>query len=442
MSDDVLFPGISDDSPTPVRSAGDSAPVRLRRPDRQQVLLRPCALDELLPPSHQVRTLWAVVERLELSRFHVELKARGDSPGRSATDPRLLVSLWLWAATQGVASARELARLCQEHDAYRWLCGGVGVNHHTLSDFRTDHASALDELFTQVLAMLMARGLVSVKRISQDGLRVRASAGTSSFKRETKLQDALALAKAHVEALKQMAQQPENDDRGARVRASHERAARERQERVEAALAEMPELAAIKLKHNGKRSKQPPRASVTDPHARVMKMPDGGFRPAYNVQLASDTESRAIVGLEVSNQGTDSSHSEPMRRQVQDRTGGNVEQHLIDGGFVNMEAIDRAESSGTQIYAPPRVSPTQPDPYAERERDTAATAAWRRRMGTPDAQALYKLRAATIETINGDLRTYRGLSPFLVRGLGKVRCVALWSALAYNLMHFGTTLLN
>lgn len=416
--------------------------LRLRRPDRQQVLLRPCSLEELLPPEHQARTLWAVVERLDLSAFAAAFKARGASPGRAATDPKLLVGLWLWAATQGESSARQVAKLCEEHDAYRWLCGGVSVNHHTLSDFRTDHAEALDDLFTLVLAMLIEKKLVSIKRISQDGLRVRASAGQGSFKREEKLTDALIQAKAHVEALKHLADQPDNDDRSERERSAQERAARMRQERVEQALAQMPALKAIKQKQNGKKNDQPPRASTTDPEARKMKMPDGGFRAAYNVQLASDTDSRAIVGVEVCNQGTDQSQSTPMRQQVENRSGQTVQEHLMDGGFIKLEAIDEAEKNGVKIYAPPRQTTAQPDPYAPQRRDTEALIEWRRRMGTQEGQEIYKLRASTSETVNADLRTHRGLGQFTVRGMSKVRCVVLWCALAYNLMHFARDLLS
>jgi transposase len=446
MEETGLFPGVEIDVAETSGPSGDgqppALPPRVRRPDRRQVLLRPCSLEDLLPPGHQVRTLWAVVERLDLSAFYAPLQARGERPGRAATDPRLLVALWLWAATQGVGSAREVARLCEAHDAYRWLCGGVGVNHHTLSDFRTDHAAALDELFTLVLAMLIERGLVGVRRISQDGLRVRASAGAGSFKREQKLADALAAARAQVEALKCQADEPQNDDRSERQRAARERAAREREDRVGRALAQMPALKAIKEKHNGKKNDQPPRASLTDAEARKMKMPDGGFRPAYNVQLAADPGSRAIVGVDVSNLGTDQAQGGPMREQVERRAGGRVEEHLMDGGFIKLEAIDEAERAGVKVYAPPKASKARPDPHAPRANDTEATAGWRRRMGTAEAQEVYRLRASTSETVNADLRTYRGLGRFLVRGLPKVRCVALWSALAYNLMHFGAALLS
>jgi transposase len=425
-------------SPTPCVEA---AP-RLRRPDRQQVLLQTRSLDELIAPEHQVRTLWAVVQKLDLNAFYQPLKARGENPGRAAADPRLLVALWLWASTQGVGSARRVAELCQNHDAYKWLCGGVSLNHHTLSDFRVEHEAALDELFTLVLTMLMDRNLVRVKRITQDGLRVRASAGQSSFKKQETLEKHLAAAQEQVRRLKLQAEQPDNDDRSARQRAAQERAAREREQRVSAALARLPELAEIKAKHNGKKSKQPPRASTTQADVSVMKMPDGGFRPAHNVQLAQDPESRAIVGVDVCNQGTDYAQSEPMRQQVEQRSGQKVEEHLVDGGFVKLEVIQRAEESGVTMYAPPKETTARPDPYTRCEKDSDQTAAWRQRMGTAEGKAIYKLRASTAETVNADLRTYRGLGPLLVRGLNKVRCVVLWSALAYNLMHFGAALLT
>src|SRR3989304_4780810 len=167
---------------------GSDGPVRLRRPDRGQWLMRPQYLEELVPPDHQVRIVWALVERLDLSGFYDAIRARGEDPGRSATDPRLLVALWLYAHVDGVGSARELERRCGEHAPYQWLCGGVNLNHHTLSDFRTGHEKALDALFTNLLAMMQHKGLVHLERISQDGMRVRASAGASSFRRREPLE--------------------------------------------------------------------------------------------------------------------------------------------------------------------------------------------------------------------------------------------------------------
>ena len=418
--------------------------LRFRRPDRLQMRMVPVSLDETIPPEHHVRVLWEVVERLELSGFTEGLKVCEGEAGRSATDVRLLVALWLYAATQGVGSARELDRLCQYHAAYRWLCGGVSVNYHTLSDFRVEHEKALDGLMTEVLAMLMERQLVSVHRISQDGLRVRANAGKSSFRREERLKSLLEQAQTQVAALKTQREAPARTDRNLRQEAARERAARERLERVHEALETLEQVKNVKARARDNQRDKPstPRASTTDSEARVMKMPDGGFRPAYNVQVATDTDSRAIVEVDVTKEGTDKSQSEPVREQVQVRTGSIVEEHLMDGGFVKLEQIERAEQGGVKVYAPPQQSRKDLDPYRVRATDSPELAAWRTRMATEEAQAIYKERASTSETVNADLRTYRGLGPFLVRGLRKVRCVVLWSALAYNLMHFGQALLS
>ncbi len=304
MDDATLFPrtdaGPKKDGEAQRESSSTLRP-RLRRPDRLQMILDPVCLDDRLPGDHPARTIWSVVERLDLSGFYEPLKARGPEPGRAATDPKLLIGLWLYGATQGVGSGRELARLCEYHDAYRWLCGGVSLNYHTLNDFRVGHQAALDELFTQVLATLVYHEVVTVRRISQDGTRVRASAGSSSFRRHKTLKKQLNQTKRHIEALKRQM----DAEVSARQHAAQERAARDRQRRLEAALAQLPKIQASKAKQKNKPSKhRPPRVSSTDPEARVMRMSDGGYRPAYNVQLATDVASRAIVGVDVTNPPT------------------------------------------------------------------------------------------------------------------------------------------
>jgi transposase len=401
------------------------------------------SLDETIPAEHHVRVLWDVVERLDLSEFSAGLKVCQGQAGRCATDVRLLTALWLYAATQGVGSARELARLCPYHAAYRWLCGGVGVNYHTLSDFRVDHEKALDALLAEMLAMLMERKLVRVHRISQDGMRVRASAGQSSFRREERLKSLWEQAQTQVAALKAQREAPAGTDRNARQTAARERVARERVDRVNQAMEALKRVKQVKARarNNDRDKPSEPRASTTDSQAHVMKMPDGGFRPAYNVPLATDTGSRALVGVDVTEEGSDKVQSEPMRRRVQEQARQDVKEHLFDGGFVKLEQIERSERDGVKGYAPPQQSRKDTDPYEVRDTDSPEIAAWRTRMASERGKTIYKERASTSETVKGDLRTYRGVDRFLVRGLRKVRCVVLWSALAYNLMHFGQVLL-
>lgn len=427
---------------------------RLRLADRQQVVLAMQCADDLVEADHAVRILWEVVCRLDLSQFYQPIRARDGEAGRDATDPRLLVALWLYAATDGVGSAREVSRLCKESRPYQWLCGGVSLNHHTLSDFRVGHGQALDDLLTQVIASLVEKKLVSVHRISQDGTRVRACCGSSSLRRRQRLNLMLTQARAHVAELRRLLDDPEHSaGLSARKRAAMERAARQRQERVEQALAQLPALESrqaklakrVSKKDKAKGKLKEPRASTTDAEARVMKMPDGGYRPAVNVQLATDTQSRAIVGVEVVAAGVDTGQLEPMRRQVERRTGGKVNEHLADGGYLTFADVDRAAGQDVTLYVPPK-PPRDPAKFGSEHRprpsDSEAVNQWRVRMGGEEAKAIYKQRAATSETVNADLKTYRGLVQLTVRGLGKARCVALWCVLAYNVMHFGSGMIG
>lgn len=328
MQDASLFPGLAEceSASAPASKPAPAGPLplplplpppRLRRADRTQVLLRPCSLEELIGPDHPARVVWALVSRWDMSGFEAAIRARGEAPGRGATDPRILCALWLYGYTQGVGGGRELARLCGRDDAYRWLCGGVGMNYHTLNDFRVDHEAAVDELLTRMVAALLSQDLASVTRISQDGTRVRAGAGRNSFRTRDTLQRHLAAAREHVEAMKRQAQDPAMPARRARAA---ERAARDRAERLERALAEVAKVEAAKAAQKDKPSKRrPARASATDPEARQMRMADGGTRPAYNVQFAVATDGRAIVGVDVTNAGSDAAESAPMREQVERR---------------------------------------------------------------------------------------------------------------------------
>src|SRR6266436_2871135 len=326
--------------------------VRLRKAERLQLSMEPHCIDDLVGSLHRVRTVMAVVDKLEVSGFCERIRAREGQAGRDATDPRLLVGLWLYGCTRGIGSARELARRCEESAPFRWLCGGVTVNHRLLSDFRLDHADALDQLFTQVIASLVDKKVVSVSRISQDGVRVRVSAGASSFRGEERLQELLHQSREHVEQLRKQVDAGVAAEMSARQKAARSKAAQERLERLEQAVAQLPALKQKQAeaerragngKHGEKIRKREPRVSTTDPEARRMKMPNGGFNPAVNVQLATDTSSRAIVGVEVTAEGTDSvGLSTPMRQQVEQRTGETVQQHLIDGGYLRKDDIENA----------------------------------------------------------------------------------------------------
>jgi transposase len=404
---------------------------RLRRAERQQVVLHMGSLDSLLPEDHRARLVWEYVEGLDLHELYESIRAVEGQAGRDATDPQILLALWLYATLDGVGSARQLDRLCRHHLAYQWLCGGVSVNYHTLSDFRTAHPAFLDELLTQSVATLLHAGLVTLERVAIDGMRVRASAGAASFRRRATLEDCQTQARAQVETLREeLEADPAADTR--RQQAARQRAGRERSERVAQALGE---LAEIEAKRSGAK-KEKARASTTDPQARVMKMADGGFRPAHNVELATDTASQVITAVDVVNATSDTGQMPPLLEQHQERYGQRPKEALFDGGFAQLEDIEKVSSpeGGTTVYAPlqkPRKEGR--DPYQPLPGDSAAIAAWRQRMGTPEAKEIYKQRAATAECVNAISRN-RGLRQFLVRGLQKARTVILWFAIAHNLM--------
>jgi transposase len=428
-------------NPQATNQAEPGGSVRMRLADRSQVAMHFCSIDELVPPDHRVRVIWDAVGQMDLSGFEAPIQSRQFTPGRSANDVRVMVSLWLWAAVNNVASGRELEHLCRDDITFRWVCGGLSMNYHTLNDFRVGHREALDRLLTSMLGRLMHAGLVSVNRITQDGLRVRASAGGKSFKKRETLEACLAEAQAHLADLRKLEESSDPTEIEKRRGGCKVAAAQDRLDRVRRALSELTEVEKSRAQLKDKaRRENPARASTTDAEARMMKMPNGGFNAAFNVQLATDPQSRAIVGVSVSNSGSDATQSEPMRRQVRERTGGKVSEHLMDGGYVNHEAIDRAAGDGVKIYAPVREVKTTTDIHARQPQDSDAIAQWRSRMGSEEGKSIYHQRASTSETVNADLRTFRGLGPLHVRGIARTTCVVLWSALAYNLMHFAMAL--
>jgi transposase len=433
---DTLFP-----LPEPKASSDQpkGGKPRLETANRHQVEMRYASLDQLLPADHPVRLVWAMVEELDLRDFYARIAAVEGHAGRPAIDPRLLVAVWLYATLQQVGSARALARLCQEHLAYQWLLGGVKVNYHTLADFRVGYEAELDQLLTRCVAAWMQAGWVSLHRTAQDGVRIRASAGASSFRRKETLETHLQQAEQLVEQLKAEAE-AEEDDRSEpptpRKRAAQERAARERLERLQQAMQETEKIEAKKAKNReSKRKNRPARASTTDPEARVMKMPDGGFRPAYNGQLNVDMDSRIIVGVDVS-QEMDSHLLEPMLAQTHARYERWVEEHYVDGGFRSNRGVTAAGELGVKVFTPIPQCYNKRSKHAPEEvlpTDTPQVAEWKERMQTEEAKEKYKDRAATVEWANALLRN-RGLYQFVVRGLRKVRTVLLWFVLAHNLM--------
>jgi transposase len=388
-------------------------------------------LEDLLTPEHHARTIWQFVLGLDLTPLTDTIRAVEGGPGRSATDPQILVALWLYATVEGIGSARALDYLCIHHHGFRWICGGVSLNYHTLADFRVAHLEFLDGLLTHSVAVLMEQDLVDLNRVAHDGMRVRASAGAASFRRRPTLEQCLQEAQTQVQRLREELETDPGEASRQQQRA-RERAARERAERVRQALARLPEMEAKKKAEE----KAKARVSTTDPEATVMKMADGGYRPAYNVQFSTATDSQVIVGVAVTTCGSDMGELTPMAEQIHDRFGVYPEDILADGGFAKHEDIEAVSvpEKGCRVYAPvPKPKAPQQDRYAPHAGDSPAVAAWRARMATEAAQEIYKERAATAECVNAQSRN-RGLVRLLVRGVRKVKAIALWYAVAQNVM--------
>jgi transposase len=408
---------------------------RISSPDRSRFDPNPRRIDELIPEGHKVRLIWALVEKLDVEPLYQGVKSVEGHPGRPIIDPRILVALWLYATDEHIASAREVARRCVDCDPYKWICGGVEVSYHTLADFRVEHAEWLGQQVVANIAAMRAEGVVSLDTLGQDGMRVRANAGNDSFKKAEKLAQLLEEAEQKWDQLQEEFERNEQLSPG--ERAAEERGARERIERVKQAQEEVKQVAEQREKRR-KGDGETARASTTDPESRRMKMGDGGTRPAYNVQFTTDLNSLVIVGVDVVNAGSDAGQIEPMVQQIEADQESLPEdaEYYVDGGFASNADLENVGQQGLTVYAPVKAAKKKQqrgeDPYAPKRGDTPHVASWRQRMGTAEAQEKYKQRCKT-EFPNATCRN-RGLQRFLVRGLGKVKTVALWYAFIHNLL--------
>jgi len=403
---------------------------RVTHPVRNQALIVYELPEDALPPEHPARVLWSVLSRLDLGKFLDGARAVEGGSGRPTTSPRMLLTLWTFALSRGVGSAREIERLTRTDVAYRWIIGDQRPGRSTIAAFRVEHLAALDGLLTDVLATLMKEGVLSLETVAVDGMRVRASASAPSFRREQSLEELREQAALHLKAV--LAQE---GDPGvsARQRAAREQKARDFQKRVDVALETV-----ANLNEARRPGTKPARASSTDPEARVMKMGDGGFRPALNVQMATAGDAmggaRTIVAVGVTNVGSDMGALAPMVEQIEKRTGALPEHVLADANHANHDAITALTQRGIDVLVP----------VPERTRTSGGTPeieAWKARMQTPEAQERYRARASLCELSNANGRRM-GMTQLLVRGIGKATSVALLTAITHDVLAHATTLLG
>ena len=419
--------------------------ARVVRPDRSQTRWDFIDLEALLSEDHRARIVWAFVESLDLSALYASIKSREGEAGRPAADPAVLMALWLYATVEGVGSARELSRLVERDVAYRWLAGGVPVNYHGLSDFRVDHVEVLDRLLSESVTALIGEGLVSLSEIAVDGTKVRASASQDSFKEAAKLQEIEAAVERRIAALKAEVEGAAGAS-SRRKQAARERAAREVKQRAERARAMLDRVQAERAKRQKTHAedsakKAEPRASLSDPEARKMRFADGAIRAAYNAQFAATPREGVIVSVEMSERRNDAGLARPMVDDIARRYGRAPERLLLDTHYAtskDIAALAEHAAGPVTVFAPP---PSEREDVKAvtlewrkrvRKREPQSVREWRERMASDAGRKVYQLRQL-IERVFADRKNH-GFGTLPVRGLIKAKAVALWHALANNLI--------
>jgi len=497
----LVQPGASRPAPASAADRQKAAP-RLKPVDRSQLMLRPVDVEQLIEEDHPARAIWAFTGRMDWSRFLASIQAVEGVAGREAWDPRLLASLWIYAYSRGIGSAREVSRRCGYDPAFQWLTGLQAVNYHTLADFRVGYQRELDELFAQTLGLLSAEGLITLERVMHDGTKIKACAGADSFRREERIRAHLEAARGQVAAMGDPRAEP-----SARQRAARQRAQRERTQRLEQAVEELEKIREVKA---GSAARAQARVSQSDPEARVMKQGDGGFAPSYSAQISTDAAHGLIVGVGVTQCGSDYGELVGAVERVAQSTGQKPKQVVVDGGFTSRENVVTLDEKGIEMIgsmaehneqsagqlqrrgvaeafypqafaydaqqdvyrcpagtllrhdgqekaagivhhlyrapaatcaACPFKSQCCPQNESKGRRITRAVEApvveaFKAKMQTESAKAIYRLRGAIAEFPNAWLKAKIGLRQFRVRGLRKVGMEALWACLTYNIQQW------
>jgi len=435
---DELFKDLPSSS-APKGEDGWVGSARVSRPERDQIGWEMVDLDQLVGPDDPVRLVASFVAGLNLAALYEKIEARAHGPGRNAIDPALLLSLWLYATVDGVGSAREVARLCERDLPYRWLCGGVSVNYHALSDFRSSHVEVIDRLLTDSVTALVADGLVSLADVAHDSVKVRANAGSSSFRRSGRLEQIRSKMEERVAGLRaELEGAP--DASAKRKAAARERAARETLANTKRAQERMRELEAARAKQRKKDrvdpktgKNKPVRVSTTDPQARILAMAGGERRPAHSLQISADPKTLVALGVRV-HDSTDFGQLRPALEQIKERYGKLPETLLADCGFCDKADISFAHEHGVTAIVPSNNEARLGDlAYATQYANAMpGIAQWRERMVKASTKQAYKLRCR-LECVFAQMRN-RGLRFFRLRGADKVKGEALIHLLAHNMI--------
>ena len=330
----------------PPQPTGVPCNLKLRTANRSQLKGVTIDVEQLIPPTHKARAIWYLTGKMDLSAFFVGLSSVAGGRGRRPWDPRLLLSVWLYALSEGITSSRQIETLMEWEPGLMWLGAIEAVNHASLNEFRKSKKEALDEAFTQLLVMLEGEGLVDLERMMLDGTKVAAQAGRDTFRREKTLQKRLEAAR---EVTRRLGEQGESETQGVR-RAAQERAARDQERRLEQA---MKELESLQGEKKTEAEKAEVRVSLSDPEARIMKHGDGALGPAYNVQISTDAKEKVIVGVQVNQCSADATALAAALDDVQERMGRAPSQMVVDGGYSSKDNVILAEERKIDLFGSP-----------------------------------------------------------------------------------------
>src|SRR6266568_1341022 len=456
----------------------------IRHVNRQQMSWRAVDVERLIGEDHPARAIWGLLGSLDLRRFYEVIESSVEEGGRPAFDPQLLISLWVYAYSQGIGSAREVARRCEYDPAFQWLTGLDEVNYHTLADFRVEKQQELDDLFTQVLAALSKEGLITLDQVMQDGTKIKAQASVRSYREEGTMREHLGRARRRVAEMGD----PRHEEINLRTRQARERARREQQERKQ-----------------GEQAKSKARVSSSDPQARVMHHSDGGLTLSYNAQISADAAHGLIVGMAVTQDVNDCRQLLPAVDRLEARLKKKPRQMIADKGYTTRETIEamaerKIDFLGSMLEAKKRGRPVlerlpptafvydcnrdcfvcpegkllgyegshtkkngftyyryeaewrdcqscarKPQCCPENQKqgrsvvrgeESAAVLAFHQKMASEEAQAHYRRRGRVVEFCHAWIKSKLGLRQFHVRGLVKVQMEMLWACLTYNLQHW------
>ncbi len=418
--------------------------------NRNQIEFKIESLDSSLPLDHDARTIWKFVNLLDLSKAEEAIASLKDYSGRPTIHPKIIISLWIYGISKGIVSGRKIAENCKDHRGFAWICGGISIGHHVLSNFRSKHCELFEDLVVQTISILVSEELIELKEVAQDGVKINANASKESFRRKPTLKKKkAAIMKNKAEIIKYIQELEDQQKKGLLLKEEKRKKKREltealkKEKRINETLKELENFKNQKNKNRSKHKNKKLsnkevrklRSSTTDPESRKMRMADGSFKAAYNFQIATEVNSELALGVRGTQNGTDGGEMLLMYQHLMDKHGKTIKSYIVDDGYTNISDVQALYEQGTHVYMP-----TEGKSKSKREKilsedykgESEAAIEWVKRMETEEAKEIYKKRIRVSETINAYFRNH-GLGQMLVRGLRKSAGVVNLFCLAYNM---------